>query len=639
MIAWQRFVLEHGFRAQAAELAHVLGVPRTDIEALRGCRACRRLGHAKRFAELFTLWHGRAPSDREWPAPRKAGMGGTYEWQPPELAFLATLVGRLAVRDIAAVLTERLRKFTGDARALRKPLSVQLAMNRIGLVSTDVMGGITTREAGREIGSLAIINQAIDRAKQNPKSNFALHGFRVGRLWVIPRDEWERWKSQRVFPPKGCVQLARLKGPLAIRSDKLSEFARMGYIPTAVRCNPYGSKVRSTKYGSWFIDAKVARKLVADRRAGRAMPWHGQVIPENLRATYTLWKARKHPAECATCAQIWGRAGAPASFADYEKRYPPLEHGAKRHLTRVWHEGLSPAEVARLTKRAPARVQRAIANGVLTATRRGRRLYVTRTDATRWKARHCPTGDSDKSWISLSTARAHYHFTFHELRASIANGTLKSTIGTNGPMRGIVYVPRQQCAELRERLGYSEGQAARRAGVSIARLRTLLRGVNWRGTGAIPRDTVNAVIKRLQSQEGYTIAAAAKALRVSEKWIRDQIIQGTVRVARAKWDRRRLYLSEPMFQRLKYAKHHPVKRERFGADWLLLSDAALEAEVTSTQIIRWAEHGELRRRRSRVGWRYHRKAVRSRARAYWQTIRYRRAQPPQWLIEEQRAAA
>ena len=123
--------------------------------------------------------------------------------------------------------------------------------------------------------------------------------------------------------------LTSIKKALSIRSDKLSEFARAGHIPTAKRCNPYGTKGPSTQFGTWWIDKKVAAKLVADRRAGRPMPWHGKPNPDNLRVTFKLWQKRKHPASCKTCAAIWGKKGAPRTFDDYALRYPPLAHGAK----------------------------------------------------------------------------------------------------------------------------------------------------------------------------------------------------------------------------------------------------------------------------------------------------------------------
>jgi hypothetical protein len=262
------------------------------------------------------------------------------------------------------------------------------------------------------------------------------------------------------------------------------------------------------------------------------------------------------------------------------------------------------------------------------------RQYVTRTDATRWKARRCPTGDSEKSWLSLETACSLYLFTRRELRAFIKVGKLKTKTGTNGPMRGVEYVPRQQVAQLREKLGFTEEQAARRAGVTVARLRHLLEGVAWRKAQGIPLVTLQAVIKRIESRHGYTVEEAAAEAGTTAQWVQERIQDGTIKVSRAKWDRRRIYISEPMLQRLQRAKLKPSVAKRLGADWLRLSEAANEAGVCTTTLIKWAEDGELARQPSEVGWRYHREAVRARARRYWMTTRFHRATPPGWLQAE-----
>lgn len=629
--AWEAFVLANGWRASAYELGHVLGQPAAEIECLRKTGACTRLAKGKGFAELFTLWHGRAPADQEWPAPRKGPKRDTYEWQAPELAFLAGLVGRLSATEIVTAISARLREVTGDPQAARNRNAVQLAINRIGLQSYDVVGGITTSQAGREIGSNTIVHQSI-RCKK-------LQAFRVGRLWVIPREAWEAWKAQRTFPPKGFVQLTTLKQPLGIKSDKLSEWARAGLVPTAIRCNPYGKgdKCRSTQFGTWWIDPKVARKLIADRRAGKAMPWHTKSDPYNLQVTFKLWQQRQHPKACETCAAIWGEHGAPRTFDEYSLRYPPLAHGAKRHLTRAWTPGLTLAEVAEACGCSRPTVAYAVKTGMLAARKEGRTVYVTRTAATRWKARRCPSGDGSKSWIAIDTARDRFLFTSAELRAFIAKGRLKSRIGIEGAAAGTEYVSIQQCRELREQIGFTEAQAAARVGVTVARFRHLLAGVDWRQAEKIPLVTVQAVIKRLQSSQGYTIEEAAAALQMPKEWVLSRRDDGTIRVSRAPWDDRRLYITEPMMQRLRDAKGKPARRERLGPDWLLQSFAALEAGVSATMICRWADAGELDRRPTSTGWRYHREAVRARARIYWGSPRLTRAVPPEWLQEERAA--
>jgi hypothetical protein len=627
--AWQEFVIAHGFRAAGSDLAFVTGQSIEAVARLRQTGACRRLPKSNGFADLFALWNGREPLDEDWPAPRKCPDRRGYEWQASELSLLASLVGSFGNAQIARILTERLRRVTRDPAAQRNALAVQLAMNRIGLQTKDVVGGITTAEAGKEIGSLTIINQAIAKGD--------LKGMRVGRRWVIPHDAWAAWKAKRTFPPEGFVLLTTLKEPLAIRSDKLSEFARMGYVPSAVRCNPYGTKGPSTQFGTWFIDPAVAAQLLADRHAGRPMPWHGKPMLDNLRVTFKRWQERQHPPVCKTCADIWGKGGAPKRFEDYATRYPPLAHGAKRHLTLLWTPGLTLDEVGKKARCDRSRVQRSIAHGTLDATTHGRRKYVSKIDAARWIARRCPIGEGDAHWISLPTAQKHYWFSRRQLKQLITEKRLKTRRGTAGAQRGILYVAKHQCLRLREAIGFSEQEAARRVGVPVPRFRELLSGVDWRNSDAIPLETVKAVIKRQQSRPGYTFQQAAETLGKPVAWIEARQADGTIRVLQTKWDTSRVYLSEPMMARLRKFVEPTDPAKKPSADWLRLSDAAFEAGVTTATIIRWAETGVLERRQSRLGWLYHRDHVRGRARCYWQTVRFHRATPPEWLTAEQLA--
>lgn len=625
MKAWRQFVLDHGFRALRRDLAFILGRSEADIDSVRATHACSR-GKPKRFAELFTLHHGRPPRDDEWPAPSKS-RAGRYEWQAPEVALLARLVGRMGHHQIAKILTKRLRKITSDPKAERGSVGVLVRMNQIGLQTGDVVGGITIKQAGAESGAYYIVWNAVKR-KQLP-------AFRVGRLWVIPREAWEKWKSKRVFPPPGYVQLSKLKRPLGIKSDKLSEWARMGYVPTALRCNPYGLRSRSTKFGTWFMDPKVAAQLVADRRAGKPMPWWGKPEPCNLGVTYKLWKSRQHPASCATCQTIWGGA-APYTFDDYLRRYPALLHGAKRHLTMPWSPGLSLDKVAKLTGHSWSGVRLAITNGQIIATKAGRAYYVSRTEVTRWKSRGCRIGSNDKSWISLHFARRLYMFTLVELEGFITSGKLKSKVGTFGAMRGITYVPRVQCMRLRETIGFTESEAARRVGISVPRFRRLLNGANWRGAVGIPLDTIRAVQRRVHSQDGgCDIEEAARRLGVTVDWIHERKLDGTIRISRAKFDRRRIYITMPMMKRLKEAKRKPPPPvEQLDPDMLYLTQAADEAGVSTGTILQWADAGEVRRVSSHLGFRYPRKSIRARARTYWPNVRFKRATPPAWLAAQ-----
>ena len=630
---WQDFIRDHGWRVQHRWLSTILGRTEEEVLKVRDAGAVTRHATPKSYVELFSLWHGRPPQESEWPALNKSRRG-TYPWTPPELTLLATLVGTLGVMEISVALTKRLRLVTQDPRAERSVLSVQNQITRIGLQSQDLVGGITTSQAGREVGSLSLINQAIH--------NKELAVVAVGRRWKIPHAAWEAWKATRVFAPKGYVQLSSIRDKLAIKSDKLSEFARMGQIPTAMRCNPYGAGIKTTKFGTWFVTAAVAKQLVADRHAGRPMPWHGQPNPDNLKATFKLWEKRKHPQDCATCALIWGELGAPTTFDDYRQRYPGLAHGAKRHLTREWSPGLTLSEVAQHARSTLEAVSVAIANGVLESQSIGGTTYVSKTDATRWLARKCPTGDSQVSWLSVEFAAKLYLFTIAEIRRYIADGTLHSKVGTEGAQRGMVLVGKNQCAQLRERLGFTEAEAAARVGVSVPRFRLLLQGVNWRQAEGIPLATVQAVIKRLKSREGYTIEEAADKLGITTQWVHEQIQLGTVRVQQAKWDRRRVYISEPMLKRLEEAMSalaKPSRPEELGDEWLMLGEAAIVSGVSMTTMITWSKEGTLKRKQSTTGWRYHLEGVKARARIYWESARFLRPIQPQWLKDEWSASA
>jgi excisionase family DNA binding protein len=620
---WERFVLAHGFRSGRHELATVVGQPPEEIDRIRNTGACSKRSKCKRFAELFALWHGRPPRDEEWPAPRSA-HSGSYEWQAPETALLASLVGRLGKPEMAKILTDRMRKLTGDRKARRSPASIQSRLAIIGMQLSDVVGGIAVRAAGREVGAYYMVWNAIKRGQ--------MPSFRVGTVVCIPYAAWAEWKAKRVFPPKGYVQLSTLKRPLSIKSDKLSEWARMGFIPTAVRCNPWSARVRTTKFGTWFLSRGMASKLLRDRRAGRPMPWWGKPDPGNLGITYKLWLARKHPAECKTCAAIWGPQGPPRSFAEYCERYHPLEFGQKRHLTRKWTPGMTVAEVATHVARPRSYVVRAIENGMMESTRIGRWTYVSRTEVTLWKERKCPGGDSGKSWLSLEAASKQYLFTARELSALMDEGKLRSKIGVNGPMRGITYVPKHQLALLRQRRGFSEEDAAIRVGVSVTRLRSLLKGAEWRVGNGLPLETVKTLIRRRKSQDtGLTVEEAAAALHTTVEWINERRADGTIRIQRGKWDRRRCYISGPMLQRLKNARKKPANNEQLGPDWLYANQASVDSGVSVGTIVKWAEDGEVERRRSRSGWRYPRKGLRARARRYWKTVQRQRAVPPEWL--------
>ncbi|WP_454909825.1 hypothetical protein [Variovorax gossypii] len=625
-LAWKRFVLVDGGGARNTELAHILHRTVAEIEVVKRSHSGGKRGWRGRdFDALFEKWNGRPPRDEEWPIPFFYEKRGSYEWQAPEVAVLATLVGQLSVTDIAEALTVRLQTITGDARAKRGRMAVQNQIARMGLMSSDLLGGIAVPDAAREVGSYQLVHQAI--------RNRELEARKIGARLMIGHKAWAAWKAKIQAPPEDFVQLSTLKGPLGISSDKLPEFARMGYVPNAIQCKPFGTKgMNTTQFGSWYVPKAVADQLLADRREGRPMPWHGKPLLDNLKVTFRLWQEREHPKDCATCAQIWGKAGAPADFDEYIQRYPALAHGAKRHLTMVWHPGVTVGELVQRSLRSEYHVRRSIDNGVLAAQLVDGVLRITRTDAARWIARRCPTGDAEKSWLSFESAEKQYLLSEADLVDLCDRGVFKLKIGTKGR-----YVLRQQCAQYRERVGFSEEEAAMRAKVSVPQMRELLQGVDWRGAKGIPLVTVQAVIKRLQSQAGKTFEQASEELGATVQWIEERVADGTVTVKRNKWDDR-LYLTNPMVARLREAFGKPVPRGRLDANWIRLADAGHMAGVSTTTLARWGEAGEIRRSQELNGMHYHQDDVRARARLYWKTSRYRRAKLPAWLVAELQGA-
>lgn len=625
---WHAFVRAYGCRVPGRLLAHLLGQPREAIDKYRDLGVCAHRPAPLSYVELFSLWNGRAPGDADWPPPWPAARG-VYVWLPPEVAMLAELVGQIGIDEIAEVLTERLRQLTGDPAARRAKLSVQAKITQIGLQSSDVVGGLTAAAAGREVGSIQAVYCAIESGKLPVR--------KIGRLRVIPYAAWEAWKAGHTEPPAGYIRLASIRNALGIRSDKLSEFARMGYVPTTVRCNPIDGP--TTPFGTWWIDPTVAEQLISDRRAGKPMPWHGKPMLENLRQTYALWLERRHPPSCEQCRRIWGDAGSPATFDDYILRYPPLAFGAKRHLTRPFNPGMTVAEVAQYSGRSIAMVRRAIENGALIATNDGM-IRVTRTNATLWIAHHTPDGTGDGSWISLDAATQQYGFSTDELRAMIGRGVLKHRIGQYGAASGIEYVARRQCRDLRERIGLTLAEAARFAGLPEDEFARLLEGVHWRQAGLIPFVTVQAAIRRRDSRRGHTIEEAAHALGVSRARVEALRDAGVFKLITAPWAPERPYLTEPMMRRLRAAltdgreSQRPDDRAR---SWPTAGRAARDAGVSIGTLYKWCDAGEVECREIDGMRRFEPESVRGRARQYWASVRYRRATPPEWLGAERAA--
>src|SRR5271166_6170957 len=101
------------------------------------------------------------------------------------------------------------------------------------------------------------------------------------------------------------------------------------------------------------------------------------------------------------------------------------------------------------------------------------RPVTPRNPGSRWRLRS-----------NLETAQQRYLFSIRDLKGFMASGALKSKTGTHGAMRGIVYVSKAQCARLREEIGFTEQEAARRAKITVPQFQDALRGADWRGTSA-----------------------------------------------------------------------------------------------------------------------------------------------------------
>jgi len=620
-VNWQSFCIQHGAYLRAAELAAIVEQPVKAIVKLR--EGVGRSGAKKRipYAEAFALWRGREPRDDEWPAPAHLRANGTgYEWQPPELAFLASLVGRLSKPQICDILTQRLRQRTGDPLAHRNEHAVQSALSRIGLQVGDVVGGLTPSEAGEEIGSSVPVYKAIDRGE--------IPVARVGKRLVIPRDAWENWKSERALVPAGYVRLRSIRDELAIRSDKLSEFARMGYVPQAIQCNIYGANSEKATQGAWYVPSHVAQALVADRHAGRPMPWHGKPMLDNLRQSYRTWLRKRHKDDCEGCKAIWGPDGPPKTFEDYCARYPALSFGAKRHLTFSFKPSLSIAALAREADCARKTVQLAIDNGVLRAT--GKPLRISRIDATRWIARKKPHGAGKSSWIAKDTAFKWYGLDRGTVDAAIAAGTLRTQRITNGPKYGEIFVSRQQCRELRDAIGFTVDDVAKKLTLSVERVRDVLQGLDWRGGDRLSPSVVDAIEKRLEAKHSFTVDAVAQRLGKSPEWVRARIEAGLVKTRRARWHPDRQILSARTVAELQSIAEAELP-DRIPRDWVYCQGATKIAGVSSGTLNGWVDDGTLPYRETPAGRRYDPAEVMRRAKQHWETGRQRRGGPPAWL--------
>ena len=141
----------------------------------------------------------------------------------------------------------------------------------------------------------------------------------------------------------------------------------------------------------------------------------------------------------------------------------------------------------------------------------------------------------------------------------------------------------------------------------------------------------------MRSRNGHSIEEAAVRIGKTAQWVQGRIDDGTIRVSSVPWDKRVLYITDPMLKRLQAAASGDVghaKSEKLGPEWLTLNDAAMEAGVSMATLNEWGNKGELPYREACRKRHYHIEAIRARARKYWQTVRFHRAEPPAWLQEE-----
>lgn len=612
-VTWQEFIVRCGRGALTRELAVVVGQPEAAVRALRAAVPCAGDGRRQGFVALFSRWRGRSPREDEWPIPSRARRG--YVWQAPELALVARLAGRVSTAELAAVLTARLRERTGDPKAVRDRPAVQGAANRLSVRLSDLVGGLTVRAAGRRLGSQTVVQQAVAAGR--------LRSFRVGRRYVIPRRAFEAFLAARDAPPAGWVRLTTLRPALGIRSDsKLPEYAKLGHIPQTVF-------VRSSH--AWFIAPEAARRILADVRRGRPLPWHGKPLPGNTAATWRKWRRRRHR-RCRDCRRIW-RGPAPRSFAEFARRYPPLSYGAKRHLTRQLWPGLSTSDAARKAGCEPGAVGRACRRGLLPALRRRGRWVIRQVDLTRWVWRGRPVGARRCAAVSFRTARRWYGLSPERLQRGLKSGELKTVRVAAGPSRGQVFLVRQPLAELARREGCSHATAARRLGMTVATLRKELARFAWRAPARVPEATMNALRNRLEGRRrfGVTIARAARAVRKTVPWVRAMIRAGVARPLRGQ-EGDALRLSLRSVEKLRAARSLET-RGRPAGTWLGVHAAALHCHVSIGTAAKWGRRHEVTRKRGPRGWRYSKRTLERRARAYWRTCRWRFPDPPAWVVE------
>lgn len=605
-MTWQTFVVTYGYDADGHELGAAVGQSVDAIERVRVGGKCQH-GPRREFSELFTLWHGYAPTEADWPPPRR--FGDTYEWQAPELAIVASLVGRSSTRQIAAVLTARLRRVTGDPAACRPAARVIAAMQKVGLSTHDLLGGLSTTDAAvRAHTSTNLIYQEIRRGK--------LKTFRVGHRLVIPVAALDAWKASRLpEPPKGWIKLWDIRHQLGFSGvgEGLSWKARKGLIPQALFCAGF----------RWWIPPAVAHDLLRRKKLGLAMPWRGHVEPTTARRSFELWQSRRH-AHCAECAAIWNTVGGePRTFEVFYPRWMQIPEDRKRHLTAP--DGLSATRAADLYGFERHTLTLAIANGIVPATRVGAKYVITRADLQRWLKRR-----TSHQPLTLLHAASRAGIPLSAVRAAIRRGEVK-TVRRHDGRPGL---HAREVMRLRvSRGGLSVSEAATRCEVSVPTFLKDAQAHGWIKGQTITVAFVRHLAKRRNAGWQLTFEAAAQRLGVSLDWIERAIEQGHLAILRGVDARRRL-VGRKRVDALRRTGL-PILTERVETEgWLLLTQTRALAGVSVTTVLRWKTLGWLTTKPAHRGVYFSDTSLRAAARRHWAAKRYRFKQAPAWLQAE-----
>lgn len=626
---WQEFVFCNGAGVHARLLGLVTGVPEADVlrfRSVNGRAPGVRVGK-RSFSQLFKLWHGRSPEPHEWPVPQFLPRRRAYEWLEPEVEYVASLVGAFGPSDIASMLTDRLRKLTGDPTASRTLNAVHCVVNRLGLVTGDVQGGVTISDAGRAIGSVSLVRNLVDTKR--------LPSFKVGRLQVIPHDAWRHFLETRAAVPEGYVKLASCRRALAIRSDKLAEFAGLGLVPGAIQVRLSGGGGESNRGGAWYIPADLAEKLIEDRHAGRKMPWSGGVYPANIKQVWKKWSDRRHSEKCISCRDIWGAAGAPQTFDDFSARYPSLSMFAKRHITRIEFEGITIAEAVKQVGVSRPLMEKAIADGRVASIQVPGGVRVLPESLANWHDNRRKNAFRAGDWMTVADACWTFGFEEDEIEVWIAGLRITTAV-----ISGNRVVSRRDCVALREECGYTLKAAI---ACTKTRRREVISYLKQRGVdpnGTIPAFMVLEIKKRrLAGARKWVLAIdeAAKEIGVDVSWIERQVGEGAIVLSTPKQPGGLPTLGGGMIRRLRRIKETGESRairdvHRVG--WERLSAAASYAGVTAATLLSWKKKGLVVAEKQPFGLIFELDAIKGPARSYWAQVRHIRLQPPQWLLDE-----